>query len=160
MEKKKEMLKLDENLLKGKFEKEISDISQKLKSCCSEDLNAFWHIHKHEVELPLKKEFHGKLRRSKVILMNFEQLRYCKEEIKSLLQKGLIRKSHSPIACFGFYVNKHSEIVKGKPRLVVNYKPLNNILDYDAYPFPKPSVILSQISQSKNFFKSNLNYGF
>lgn len=107
MEKKKEMLKFDENLLKCKFEKEISEISQKLKSCCYEDPNAFWHIHKHEVELPLKNEFHGRLRRSKAITMNSEQLRYCKEEIKSLLQKGLIRKSHSPIACFGFYVNNN-----------------------------------------------------
>ena len=55
MEKKKEILKIDENLLKGKFEKEISEISHKLKSCCSKDPNAFWHIHKHEVELPSKK---------------------------------------------------------------------------------------------------------
>ena len=49
--------------------------------------------------------------------MNSEQLRYCKEEIKSLLQKALIRNSHSPIASFGFYVNKHSEIIRGKTKI-------------------------------------------
>jgi len=75
--------------------------------------------------------------------MNEEQMKLCKEEIGDLLKKGLIRKSKSLIACFAFYVNKHANISRGKPRLVVNYKPLNNILDYDAYPLPKPSTILA-----------------
>ncbi|MGU7649942.1 hypothetical protein ACV2YL_24260, partial [Escherichia coli] len=70
-------------------------------------------------------------------------MKLCREEIKDLLKKGLIRKSKSPITCFAFYVNKHAEIARGKPRLVVNYKPLNSILDYDAYPLPKPSSILA-----------------
>ena len=84
----------------------------------------------------------------------------CKKEIKDLLQKGLIRKSKSLIACFSFYVNKHAEIARGKPRLVVNYKPLNNLLDYDAYPLPNPSTILAQISRSKIFSKFDLKSGF
>lgn len=54
----------------------------------------------------------------------------CDKEIEELLQKGLIRESTSEWACFGFYVNKHSEIVRGKPRLVINYKPLNDALAY------------------------------
>ena len=87
-------------------------------------------------------------------------MKLCREEIKELLQKGLIRKSKSPIACFAFYVNKHSEIARGKPRLVVNYKPLNIILDYDAYPLPKPSMIIAQISKSKIFSKFDLKSGF
>ena len=72
----------------------------------------------------------------------------------------MIRKSKSPIACFAFYVNKHAEIARGKPRLVVNYKPLNNLLEYDAYPLPKPSTILAQISKSNIFSKFDLKSGF
>lgn len=160
MEKKKEILKIDENIEQAKFDREIANLKNKFLECCSEDPNAFWHVHKHEVELPLKNDFSGKLRRSKAVPMNQEQMVHCKEEIKSLLQKGLIRKRKSPIACFVFYVNKHVEIARGKPRLVVNYKPLNNLLDYDAYPLPKPSTILTQISKSKIFSKFDLESGF
>lgn len=158
--KKKEILRIDENIEQGKFDREIIDLRSKFLECFSEDPNAFWHVHKNEVELPLKNDFNGKLRRSKAIPMNQEQLILCKKEIKELLQKGMIRKSKSPIACFAFYVNKHAEVARGKLRLVVNYKPLNNFLDYDAYPLPKPSTIFAQISKSKIFSKFDLKSGF
>ena len=38
------------------------------------------------------------------------------------MAKGFIRNSKSPWNCYGFYVNKHSELIWGVPRLVVNYK--------------------------------------
>jgi len=160
METKKEILKTEENLDSGKFATQIADLTAKFKECCSEDPNAFWHIKKQEVDLPIKRDFSGKLRRSKAVAMNEEQMKLCRAEIRDLLKKGLIRKSKSPIACFAFYVNKHAEIARGKPRLVVNYKPLNDILDYDAYPLPKPSMILAQISRSKIFSKFDLKSGF
>jgi len=60
--------------------------------------------------------------------MNEELLQYCQKEIQDLLDKGLIRKSKSPWSCAAFYVNKHSELERGTPRLVINYKPLNQAL--------------------------------
>ena len=57
--------------------------------------------------------------------MNMDLERHCKEEIKDLETKGLIVKSRSPWSCAVFYVNKNSEIKRGTPRLVINYKPLN-----------------------------------
>nr|KYP36494.1 polyprotein [Cajanus cajan] len=42
----------------------------------------------------------------------------------------LIRKSKSPWSCTAFYVNKASEIERGAPRLVINYKPLNQALQW------------------------------
>jgi hypothetical protein len=60
--------------------------------------------------------------------MNAKYQRLCLEEVKILLHKGLIRESISPWNCNGFYVNKHFEQLRGIPRLVVNYKPLNKIL--------------------------------
>ena len=72
MEKKKEVLRIDENIEQGKFEREIANLKSKFLECCSEDPNAFWHIHKHEVEFPLKNDFSGKLRILKAIPMNQE----------------------------------------------------------------------------------------
>lgn len=60
--------------------------------------------------------------------MNAEYQKLCVEEIKSLLNKELIRESTNPWNCYGFYVNKHSEQIRGILRLVVNYKLLNKVL--------------------------------
>ena len=58
-------------------------------------------------------------------LMSPSEVKFCDAEIQELLQKGLIEPARSPWACRTFVVNKHSEQKRGKPRLVVNYKPLN-----------------------------------
>ena len=60
--------------------------------------------------------------------MKQEYLVMCQEEISSLLRKQLIRKSYSPWSCTAFYVNKNAEKERGVPRLVINYKPLNEVL--------------------------------
>ena len=78
-------MRIDENIEQGKFEREITNLKNNFLECCFEDPNAFWHIQKHEVELPLKNDFNGKLRRSKAIPMNQEQMILCKKEIKDLL---------------------------------------------------------------------------
>ena len=38
----------------------------------------------------------------------------------------LIRKSKSPWSCSTFYVQKQAELERRTPRLVINYKPLND----------------------------------
>lgn len=60
--------------------------------------------------------------------MSKELIIYCKKEIQTLLDKKLIRPSKSPWSCSALYVNKHAEIERESPRLVINYKPLNKIL--------------------------------
>ena len=60
--------------------------------------------------------------------MNMELEQHCKKEIKDLESKSLIVKSRSPWSCVAFYVNKNSEIERGTPRLVINFKPLNKAL--------------------------------
>ena len=61
-------------------------------------------------------------------LMSPSEVQFCDAEIQDLLKKGLIEPSKSPWACRAFFVNKHAEQKRGKPRLVVNYKPLNAVL--------------------------------
>ena len=87
-------------------------------------------------------------------------LEFCKKEIDTLLEKGLITPSKSPWSCAAFYVNKKSEIERGTPRLVINYKPLNKALKWIRYPIPNKKDLLNRISQAKIFSKFDLKSGF
>ena len=142
--------------------KEIIQLKLALQAQCNDNPTAFWHIFKHEVRLPYHSEFTSSdiPQRSKAIPMNAIEKDLCHKEIQQLLEKGMISPSHSSWGCFAFYVNKHSEIVRGVPRLVVNFKPLNNSLAYDSYPIPKGAVILSQLSQAYIFSKFDCKSGF
>ena len=62
--------------------------------------------------------------------MNEKLVEYCKQEIDSLLNKKLIRPSKSLWSCAAFYVQNVAEIERGAPRLVINYKPLNKVLQW------------------------------
>ena len=56
-----------------------------------------------------KKQIYTKVR---PIQMNPELLEYCKKEVNDLLNKKIIRSSHSPWSCAAFYIQKASEIEK------------------------------------------------
>ena len=92
--------------------------------------------------------------------MSVHDKQHCQHEIEQLLQKKLIRESSSPWNCYGFYVNKRSEQVRGVPRLVINYKPLNNVLADDTYPIPHKGDLIRRISGAKVFSKFDLKSGF
>ena len=85
---------------------------------------------------------------------------FCAKEIKDLLAKGLIEPLKSPWACRAFVVNKHSEVKRGKPRLVVNYKPLNAVFQKVFYPLPDKSSLLQRITGCTIFNKFDLKSGF
>ena len=93
-------------------------------------------------------------------LMSPSERDFCAKEIKELLEKGLIEPSKIPWACRAFVVNKHSEIKKGKPRLVVNYKPLNAILHKGRYPLPDKASLLQRIVGCTMFSKFDLKSSF
>ena len=82
---------------------------------------------------------------------NPELLEYCKKEINDLLDKKLIRPSHSPWSCAAFYVRKASEIERGTPRLVINYKPLNKVLQWIRYPIPNKKDLIQRIYNATIF---------
>ena len=48
------------------------------------------------------------------------------KQIKELLDKGLIRNSKSPYTSPAFMVRNHAEKKRGKARMVINYKNLND----------------------------------
>ena len=61
--------------------------------------------------------------------MNNDLVKMCKKEINELLKNNIISKSTSPLSCPAIYVNKNAELERGVPRLVINYKPLNKVLE-------------------------------
>jgi phosphoribosyl 1,2-cyclic phosphodiesterase len=71
-----------------------------------------------------------------------------------------MRESISPWNCYGFYVNKHSDKIRGVPRLVVKYSPLNLVIDDDTYPIPHKSSPVNRITNAKIFSKFDLKSGF
>ena len=92
--------------------------------------------------------------------MNAQLLKYCKEEIKDLLDKNLIRKSNSPRSCATFYVKKPSEIKKCAPRLVINYKPLNEVLKWIKYPIPDKRDLIARFHNASIFSKFDMKTRF
>ncbi|XP_070014046.1 uncharacterized protein [Nicotiana sylvestris] len=88
--------------------KEISDLTEE-----KSDL--------HIVTLPYEENFSEDdiPTKSRPCQMNAELVEFCKNEIDSLLQKGLIKPSKSPWSCSAFYVNNAAEKERGIPRLVI-----------------------------------------
>ena len=92
--------------------------------------------------------------------MSQELMDFCKAEIKDLLKKGIIRKSRSPWSCPAFYVQKNVEIERGVPRLVINYKPLNKVLEWVRYPIPNKKDLVNRLSRAVVFSKFDMKSGF
>ncbi|PKI75103.1 hypothetical protein CRG98_004438 [Punica granatum] len=92
--------------------------------------------------------------------MNQELEKHYKLEIQELLNRKLIRPSKSPWSCSAFYVNKNVELERGVPRLVINYKPLNQALRWIRYPIPNKKDLLQKIHDSKIFSKFDMKSRF
>lgn len=76
-----------------------------------------------------------------------------------LLERKCIEPCQSPWACTTFYVNKHSEQKDGRPRMVINYCPLNQALILIRYPFPKKDLLFGKIGSHNGFRKFDLKSG-
>ena len=67
------------------------------------------------------------------------------KEIKELLDKGLIRNSKSLHTSPTFIVRNHAEEKRGKSRVVINYKKLNDNTVFDGYYIPNKTVLFNRI---------------
>jgi hypothetical protein len=142
-------------------DKAFFSISENLTNGCTlESQNAFLTRKKYYVSLPFDPSVSPSPQRASSALMSPAEIKICQEEISNLLQKGLIEPSKSPWGCRSFYVNNHFEIKRCKPRLVVNYKPLNKVLQPLKYPFPNKSSLLQKIRVNVLFGKFDLKSGF
>ena len=73
--------------------------------------------------------------------------------ITELLKLVVIKKSTSKHRSSAFIVNKHSEQVRGKSRMVIDYRRLNDNTIDDAYDIPDKTELINSIQESKVFSK-------
>ena len=92
--------------------------------------------------------------------MSQEVMEFCKNEITELLEKKIIRKSKSPWSCPAFYVQKNAKLERGVPILVINYKPLNNVLEWIRNPIPNKRDLIKRLDNSVIFSKFDIKSGF
>ena len=98
--------------------------------------------------------------KARPIKMNKELLSYYEKEIQDLLEKKLIRNYKSPWSCSIFYVQKQAKLERGTPKLVINYKPLNDVLIWIRYPIPNKKDLLQMLVKSKVFSKFDMKSRF
>ena len=76
------------------------------------------------------------------------------------MQLNLIRESKSPYNSHAFMVRKHSEIKKGKTRMVINYKKVNKNTKFDGYYIPNKEILIN-LTRGKNYYsKFDCKSGF
>uniref|UniRef100_A0A453PBY0 Reverse transcriptase domain-containing protein n=1 Tax=Aegilops tauschii subsp. strangulata TaxID=200361 RepID=A0A453PBY0_AEGTS len=83
-----------------------------------------------------------------------------KMHIEELLKLKAIRESRSPYRSAAFIVRNHAEEVRGKSRMVINFKRLNDNTVDDAYNIPNKQEWINKIQGSKYFSKYDLKAGF
>ena len=156
-------VQIEEQLQNPSTQRKITDLEDLFKKkICSDLPNAFWGRKKHIVSLPYEPGFDESQipTKARPTQMKFELLEFCKKEIQTLLDKGLIRPSKSPWSCAAFYVNNAAEKERGVPRLVINYKPLNKVLRWIRYPIPNKKDLLNRLHMAKIFSKFDLKSGY
>ncbi|RDX80470.1 hypothetical protein CR513_38977, partial [Mucuna pruriens] len=145
---------------------EIEEIKKKILSLCANSHEEFIHpnpIWKNQdffIRLPFKLNEDVNPTKATHPGMTPSDLLLARQECQELLRQGLIEPTQSNWACQAFYVEKRSEKLRGKKRLVIDYKPLNHFLQDDKFPIPKASSLLVLIKESNVFSKFDLKSGF
>ncbi|KAH9780715.1 hypothetical protein KPL71_008185 [Citrus sinensis] len=143
-----------------------SDISQKFLEFCLENHSQFHHplpLWKNEqffIHLPFKLNEDIKPTKASHPGMSPSDLLLAKQECSQLLQQGLIESTNSDWACQAFYVEKRSELVRGKKRLVIDYQPLNSFLKDDKFPLLKIQTLFVHLQGARIFSKFDLKASF
>ena len=86
----------------------------------------------------------------------FKSKDIVEDEIKSLLEQGIIEPSNSPYSSPIVLVKKKD----GTIRFAIDFRKLNAITVFDATPIPNQEELLLQITNSKIFSKLDLTKGY
>ena len=118
-------------------EKQIQSLIDRLEKLeiIGENVLKYWEKDKVECILKIKNPNY-KIKTVK-IEANENDREYYKTHINDLLKLGVIRRSDSPHRSVAFLMNKHSEQKRGKSRMIINYKKLNDNTKDDGYDIPK-----------------------
>src|SRR5207247_1566586 len=88
--------------------------------------------------------------------MSSNDLAEMKVQLQDLLDKGFIRPSSSPWGCSAMFVDKKDQT----KRLVVDYRPLNEVTVKNKYPLPDINILFDQLASAKVFSKIDLRSGY
>ena len=140
--------------------KEIQNLF--LKEICYDIPNAFWSKKKHEISLSYIQNFDESKSSSKArpTQMNEKLLEYYKQEIDSFIKKKLIRPSKSHWSYAAFYVQNVAELERVAPKLVINYKLLNKVLQWIKYHIPNKQDLLKRLHNAIIYSKFDMKSGF
>ncbi|KAH9698112.1 Endonuclease [Citrus sinensis] len=142
------------------------DISTKLLSFFPESHSEFTHpnpLWKNKsffIKLPFKLNEDINPTKATHPGMSPFDLLLAQQKCSQLLAQGLIEPTSSQWACQAFYVEKHSEIVRGKKRLVIDYQPLNMFLQDDKFPLPHRQSMFTFLKNAQIFSKFDLKSDF
>ncbi|KAH9698032.1 hypothetical protein KPL71_023850 [Citrus sinensis] len=141
-------------------------IKNQLLPFCLESHNLFSHsipLRKNQdffIKLPFKLNKYINPTKGIHPGMTPSDLKLAQAECSQLLAQGLIEPAYSDWACQAFYVEKRSELLRGKKRLVIDYQPLNCFLKDDKFPLPKIRTLFVHICDAKIFSKFDLKARF
>lgn len=139
---------------------EIDDIISTLEKeeIFGENPQKHWNKNKIECKLVIK-DPNFRITSKKIDATN-ENINEFKMHIEDLLKLKVIRRSNSPHRSPAFIVNKHSELVRGKSRMVIDYRRLNDNTIDDAYNIPDKNELINNIQSHNIFSKFDLKSGF
>ena len=98
----------------------VHDTCEKLKENFSN--NPLKHWEKTKIYCKFEMMDPNKVIRVRPMIYSQEDIEDFKIQINELIQMNLIRESKSQYSSPAFMVRKHSEIKRGKARMVINYK--------------------------------------
>ncbi|KAJ0435388.1 putative nucleotidyltransferase, Ribonuclease H [Helianthus annuus] len=149
---------LDYQVNLRKLDNHIENIKDKLKQCYTSNPLQFWDKNKITTKLEMKDK--DKEISVKPMRYNPEDQKEFRSQIKELLDPKLIRASHSPHSSPVFLVRKHAEVTRGKPRMVINYKKLNDNTLFNGYFLPHKESLINSTRSKKIFSKFDCKSGF
>lgn len=141
-----------------KLDTELENIKARLKQCFSDNPLQFWDKNKIMAKIEMKDT--NKIIRVKPMRYNPEDKEEFNKQINELLKLKLIQPSKSPHSSPAFMVRNHAEIVRGKARMVINYKKLNSNTIFDGYFLPHKESLINWTKNKKIFSKFDCKSGF
>nr|UCJ01189.1 putative reverse transcriptase [Strawberry vein banding virus] len=137
----------------------FTEVEKLLDSICSEHpLDERINKGKFEAQITLLDP--NKVIKCKPMQYSPQDREEFKTQIEELLKLGIIRPSKSPHSSPAFMVRNHAEIKRGKARMVINYKKLNDNTKGDGYLLPNKEQLLQRIGGKTYYSSFDCKSGF
>ena len=136
---------------------QLETIKSQLEQVYKDNPLALWKPDHPRLKIELIK---NRIIRLRPMMYTKEDREEFKTQIKELLNLKLIRTSNSPHNSPTFMVRKRSEQVRGKARMVINYKELNKYTKFDGYFLPNKEVLINLVKNKTYYSKFDCKSGF